>query len=1538
MAGQDFHQLKRAWQQHYPNQASGGHLALQGFDFQFTHVLLKTVQNWISLDGVQRTMPGVLGEYLSDIAETTAGGSVVVTQVKLTQSYSAVSHALKDLYGVYLVAVASTPDLLAGLQFRILSARADIPDADKYIKRWDPQDGSTPATIADFLSRVKFEISADPFDELISLLVNALGAPTPVTLVQGWLGRLIAASAESGAYRQVAHSIWNDLTSLATDRATRGGSSLYMWTAADRQPVDTVPGGVLTGQQPTVAHLREGYFAPRTAVSTGIAADVAEWSDLHEQPLDGSLRLPLFWISGRSGAGKSVALIQVLAELHGTGQFSIVFPHSVSELPSAIRWSAQLLRAGKRVIIALDDPYTPGAQGDADALWRDALAQLHSFRQSGDADAIPLVLCCGPTEQAERLTSDLPDDVDVRMRPVENDGDVNLAELREWYRGRTGSAPPELAAGNVLLVQLFFEWRVKQTLPAFAARLRKRILAQDGGVRILDALSRILSLNRIYVGACTRSILEGLSAADRDFIDTLRRENHLAESSELGRPGLWLSHPHLAEAIYVNWHPARDRNVRREHLIVAINGSLTHGATPIERTAPLWALSRAIGGARKPSMELAERIDPECVGAVLETVYASSVGSVQGIELSLLPVWVKVKSVAPQVRLLPDPIEVALAGAARAGADEQGLRLVCHKLLEALQSGAGCQAQSICDTVIGVLTRLADWHEWGPVALHALVAMDDPRLIDLATAWAEQHPGNRLANSVTMKCLERFPGNERVLAVARNAVEGRVSSVYASNIVGKLLELRGPAPAFAMAWVEQNRLSAEVPRLLAHLLQQDELRYTGWCLEWLGRWSHARGASRVLMPLLIASPSPDVASYCCGWVRQRHARSGFVMRRLLEVFPADDEVLALGVQWISWVASDSGEWNYVLEKVLSAFPGDQELASTATSWLTSTALDHGSWSFVWQALWESGRRSDGICTLGRDWLRTVTPSQKSWGYVWGRLWEGDENRDALHNIGRWWLECVPFDHGAWAMVWQDLWRDAPGDDALVNRAIQWLEAVEGKGPTWCPIAAHVVIARTGDQVLHAKVLAWLSECPSSQYGWQRLWTALSRLPVTNDEGVLHSLHEVMARLLTRVDVDEKVWIASWQDLWKVVPDNTALYTAGLSWLDATDSSHDSWVRVFSRIWDVEASRAMAASCGCRGLSALPLEHASWPFIWLKLWSSGVCDRGLLFRDCITWLEQHDLRTKSWASVWTAANMHEQTNHRVLEAGLSAVSGATLRDGKWLRIFNVLSESDGFAVRLTGVAREWLRQTPVTDESWSNVWLGQRRVMGHDAELFELGLGWFRHPGSPAFNRYEVFNSLLRECPSDAGLTAAGRTWLETITPQDPAWPKIWNSLWNLESNDDSLLVIAHAWLGKLPQSSREWMRLWYCVAEFRHPSLGGATFGEHWLSRYDANARLWPRMWTYLWEREPARQALYEVGMGWLAAVAADNPSWSEVWYPLLQERGNSPELRMAAERWLGYAPKHHKARVFVAAKLSKLNKASRSNDPQRAVARAVTA
>lgn len=582
----DLSRLKDAWQRQYPSRARGGDVAIAGFTYQFFEVLLATTRAWLATAGNDRANPQVFTELLSDIAEEKSDGVIVVTQVKYTQSSAAVIAGLSDLFRVFQVAHASTPELVSRLDLRILSAHPDLKNVSGTIDRWHPKD-SRPASdlqLAEFRARVRVELNADPEGELLALLANEFRAQRPLERVHAWLGSLMAAAGCGEGYQLVSRHIWSDLADLDREHSRQALPSVHVWVAADRPPTKTIAGRVLTGQQPLLRHLREGYFAPRTQLFTGIAERLVSWIGTHHGGQDETLRLPVYWIGGRSGAGKSVALLHVLSHLHQHGVATIVQPPSVAHLAATIRWSREMHRSGLPMVIALDDPYAPSGQSDAATVWRDALDELHEVRQAGDGSSVPLLVCCGPSEQADRLQNDMPGDVSVLLDALPHEAPADLTALRQWYRDRTGCEPPGVGDENVLLVQLFFEWRTGAPLREFAHRLRNRINALDRTGRMEVALAQTLAVNRLYIGACLAAIEAALSPQLLDGLDRLREENHLIDETGPSRFGLWLAHPHLAEAIYSSWFPASGVRVRKEHLNSACLDALTYGSTVMSRS------------------------------------------------------------------------------------------------------------------------------------------------------------------------------------------------------------------------------------------------------------------------------------------------------------------------------------------------------------------------------------------------------------------------------------------------------------------------------------------------------------------------------------------------------------------------------------------------------------------------------------------------------------------------------------------------------------------------------------------------------------------------------------------------------------------------------------------------------------------------------------------------------------------------------------------------------------------------------------------
>jgi hypothetical protein len=856
----DLHRLEEAWSAKFPRQAGGGEAAIAGFHYQFLQVLLETARAWIELPADQRSNPTVLSERLSDIANAT-GPHVVVTQVKYTQSSGMVTSALGDLWRIYQVASSEMPDLLERLRFRILSARASLVDVDATIRRWRPQDiGAEDPQLVDFRARVEHALHSDPENDLLALLANELRAQSPLAIVHAWLGRLLEAAREPDGYERAAREIWNTLHELDQARGRQPATGIHVWTTRDRPPGSVRPGSFLTGEQPLVKHLREGFFAPRPDLFEPLADRVTAWLSSNPAATDKGARLPFYWLAGRSGAGKSVALLHVLALLHERGHGPILWlGNRVANLPAAIRYVHEVRRKDHPVVIAIDDPYAPATQGDMASVRQEALAELQESRESGDASSLPLIVCCGPTEQAERLRDEWSSDALVTIDPLGKESTPDLTALRAWYRARAGQDAPDIGDENVLLVQLFFQWRAGISMGEFANRFRRRIQAADPTGGVERALARMLALNRLYVGYCTGAFNQALSPEQRDVVARLRHEEHLAEDVVSVRSGLWLAHPHLADAIYEAWHPAgSSKNVRKDHLRAGILDALRSGASLAEETAPLWGLSGAFGqdaGAR----ELAQRVRQTDIGELLEETYGHLGGA--RMPQGHLPVWIQLRVRVPGLALKPDPVAEAIDRLRSDNVPGAGLRYTCHKLLEHYHTFDSEIRTRVVDALVSMLGDALDWQDWPHVATHACRATADGRLPGLIAKWLASHEGSRLAPRILWSGLRCAPTSPELLQAGRQFLATVSIEHGAWGVVWEAL-WRGHE---GDAWL--NRLARE-------WLAKVPVEQGSWKFVWEALWERQEGD--VGLDLLardwLAKAPPAHGSWTFVWERSGNAR------------------------------------------------------------------------------------------------------------------------------------------------------------------------------------------------------------------------------------------------------------------------------------------------------------------------------------------------------------------------------------------------------------------------------------------------------------------------------------------------------------------------------------------------------------------------------------------------------------------------------------------------------------------------------------------
>jgi tetratricopeptide (TPR) repeat protein len=920
--------LQHAWQTEFEKRASGGTLALAGFHYQFLVALHDTLRAWLDRSSPERSRPKVFTECLSDILDRSSNDIILVTQVKRTTRPDSFRDALTELWLIYHLATETSPNLVPYLRFRVLSSKSDVKDYERVLNQWYPSDQrSLSSAVGVFRERVTVQLFSDPQDEILGLLANNLRAQDPFGYVQRWLGILLAAAGKKGTtgFENAAHSIWNDLQSIE-NTSLAPSQSVYVWTSQDKGPSQIAEGDVLTGERPQVHHLRKGYFAFRSEVYQPIAESAQEWALDLSNNQDKQVRLPVFWISGRSGSGKSVALMHVLALLYESGLGPILWLGNKTELlRKAVPWALKLASKNRQVVIGIDDPYAPNTQGD-DIVWMEVLATFEGIRQGGDASALPLIICCGPSEQAERMQKDLPEEVSLTLKELPEEERRDVLQLRSWYVRRTKKSPPRVGDENVLLVQLFFEWETGHALPEFASRFRNRIKEADPKGLLEDVVTRMLCVNRLYVGYPSKAIRAHLAPDLQDTFYRLREEHHIAQTIGDHGIGLWLAHPHLSNVIYESWYPLQNsRAVRADHLFRVIEDSAEYGSSASERMAPLWAISNATFSSteQKP---VVGRLDQRMILEVLPSVYESrTLDSGKRLALTELPVWIQIQAFSPGVALRPNPISEALDQVKVENLNQRGLRLTCHKLLQHHKSVPEHQRSNLIDSIVQLLTQAPSWHEWAPVADDAYRRTRDPRIVELIIDWVTAHPFSHWAATLFVPVLHNNPANPRVLNAARYLLP-RVGGEFGwGDVAIQLLKFSGQSfPLSVLQWAKNNFREIGACFLLGRLLKRGQAWAEKWASEWCEIWHEERSANFVLEPLLdLTGPNEKIREWCIHWIIADHrtADTGFLVERMIQTFPSDGEVLSMGVHW-----------------------------------LENNSIEHGSWQFVWGALFKVKRQ------------------------------------------------------------------------------------------------------------------------------------------------------------------------------------------------------------------------------------------------------------------------------------------------------------------------------------------------------------------------------------------------------------------------------------------------------------------------------------------------------------------------------------------------------------------------------------------------------
>ncbi|MEM1182349.1 MAG: S1 RNA-binding domain-containing protein [Acidobacteriota bacterium] len=1132
-------ELQAAWAVAHPKRAAGGTVSLAGFGYQFLVVLRDVTRAWLATPSLA---PPVT-EALSDLVQVATDGQWTITQMKKTGTSGALAKALEELWTIDVVARRETPDLVDSLSYEVRCASWQLVDAQASIDRWTPPpspDSHSESAVENFRRKVVTSTDPNPRDDLIDVLANKLRAADPLGWIHEWVGKLMAAAVDARDSRALSSELFSALSALRNaDSQRRLPDGIRLISPDLREPDAVTTGPYLVGEQPRLRHLREGWFAPRRWQVVPATEAIREWISTDPFGTDRMRRLPVFWIEGRSGSGKSILLLQVMARLVASGVAPLMWLGGRTRLlPDAMKWAQLAVERGAQPIVCIDDPFSPGDQEAAVANWRRALVSLENLRDDGEV--APIIIACGPSEQVQALERDLIEDVNVSAwRLDESLDEANLETLRSWFEERTGAPAPDAGEGDVLMVQRFFEWRTGEPLTAFASRFRKRVEKLDQSGRLSSFIVQLLSVNRLYTGLPSAARFD-LRDDDRDALEVLRSDHHIDIDVAEGRPGVWLTHPHLADALFVGWFSKTEHHQRVGALRDAILLSKKHGENPSEETAPLWAIARALTASSDEVV--AARIHRGDATPMLAE--AHSLWTADGARMSFahLPSWLALSLELPDLELVPKPFEDAIEQMSAARVDETGFRLTCHILLSRLETFSAVEKRRTLGAIRSALDGAPEWYEWPHVgkdlARRTGASEDGLRLV----SWVSNYGTSRHAPSVIGAALKIEGAKEDALkataALANLAPCNRAWSYLFEGILGD----SDRSPPFVLAWCRRHQTAPSVAFVLRSLIRDGNQGAVTLAHQWLAKNASNPIAHFLIELVLSEEESQEVAiSIAAEWLSLYPESNGwaFLLQKLLEVLSDEGRRRAFirrGLGWLEGRESRS-EWAHLLAKLLSVAEEEGQLRALMTrgaAWLEGRG-DRPEWAHVWQALLDA----------------PVAEEYRQWLVAKGIEWlEGRERRSEWPHVLEKLLDFV----------------DSAGQqEELVARGIAWLAGREDRSGWPQHLLKLLCVASSASElrILVGLGVAWLD-------GREKLpeWAF------------------VFQKVMDLVDVDEL---------------RLALWARGVAWLKGREDRPE-WSHVFQKVLegaDYEDQRQRLLTVGLSWLNGRE-DRAEWAFVFQKL--------------------------------------------------------------------------------------------------------------------------------------------------------------------------------------------------------------------------------------------------------------------------------------------------------------------------------------------------
>jgi hypothetical protein len=968
------------------NRAAGGHRALSGFSFQFLSFLDIFFRQVADRTFPPEELPQL--EQVSDILQP-RDGLYRLIQVKRTLGSGSLRNAVEELRDFALLGQDRFPDLLPKFRFQILcrpreqKTPPDVRGAVSRVLQVPRDDVQVDVLMAMFDPNEPVIFADNPMDRL-SLFLWHDGVLDRQRLIRESMGLLMQSfdAPDLFAVPAFRSTFARELEELFRSAPRDGDAQLHFRSTKALGPSHFHPkedqGKFLFDVKPRFEHLQTGQVRPRPRLLDSLIDSFSGW---YEQLAPGADRLPFFGIGGRSGDGKSVLLLQLLAALVHSEEPPLIVWVSPGCVTETIRLAQKSWDGDRPVLIACDDFYQFVLEND-----------LHNELQALSEYGLPhvAVLSCGPSDQLRDLRLSLRGFVEAEVFEVPLPGAEDEKEFADWIQARTKKRhePSIRLEQKPTLMQMVFEMVRGESLPQFTKRIRARLLTEPLGV--FEKVRDILVLNALGLPAPSGWLTP---ENDSHAIRVLETEQfHLVRAPMLEKRssatiGTWgwqmFAHPTFA-GVLVEELKCIDRG-RAQFIGLACGNALTAFAQT-GHCLHIFKLARAmIDHARSES----SGDFPE----IIETAYRAQLDACGAPLQNCLNAWFLLDKNLKQVYTLPGLFDFSLEVLRKGEVDfaQSDLRFAggawqwaTRHLPDAARAEAHATIADILlkhPTVDGVVPALmvaghdsnaepllrswSDKHCCLPCAaplLARLISKGYPASLGLR--WLTANPRAPKGDLVIRSLMSRYVKDNQVLEAALYWIAGNDGTPGIITLVQALLARyprdKGVADQL-ITWIQAGHPGAQ--HLLTALLEhRRDDRTLGLAAQWI-KDGRPVGLS-LLSTLLEHRPDDRTLGMAAQWIEDDRPGADHLMATLLAHLP-DDQTLGLAAQWIE---DGRPVALHLLATLLDDRPDDRTLG-LAAQWIEDgrPGADH-----LLAVLLEH-RPDDGTLGLAAQWIEDDRP-------------------------------------------------------------------------------------------------------------------------------------------------------------------------------------------------------------------------------------------------------------------------------------------------------------------------------------------------------------------------------------------------------------------------------------------------------------------------------------------------------------------------------------------------------------------------------------